>query len=1431
MGRFVTTTLLLFAFYFIFGQNEVSIHFQRLTSHQNLSQNYISCIFQDKTSYIWIGTFNGLNRYNGQKFERYLNNPSDSTSLPSNDIKIIYQDYKDRLWMGSHDGICRYDGKTNSFVRFPNADFPNFKLLNNEVRAIYVDSTDNIWVGTYGGGITFYNPNLKTITNYSIATQPGISPLSDFINCFFVDTDGKLWVGTENGGIATFNVEGKQFENCKFADKPRNVLNTAVINCIIEDKSDKNILWIGTWNNGLIRYNKSTQSMKKYSAKSNLPNHLNNNTIRTIEQDNRGNLWLGTFGGGLNYFNPKSEKFTAFVNNPADPSSLSYNLLWCSLLDRSGLLWLGSFGGGLNKGIIGNQNIVHVQASNNASGQIANNSVSALCIDHKGMVWMGTIGGGISLYNSAIRAYDNELKGLETGEVVRDIYEDSHLRIWIATENGLYLYNYQKKKLTAFSQELIDKPVYCIFEDSGHNIWLGTFDEGIFKLDEKDSFNPDPQKVKLLHYSHQESDTNSLISNRVWCIYEDAENNIWLGTFNGLDRWNKTTGTFSHYAIKADQNSNPTEIAINTILEDSSENLWLGTNGNGLARLNKTTGKINWLGGPKVVYGLIPENNNQLWLSSDAEGLFRFNSKTGTYKNYTSLNGFQDEVYERKAYGKLPSGKLVFGGTHGVDIFHPDSITDNDYNPPVVITDFKLFNISATGNRIDKRFTSYISELKHIKLSHKENIFTIEFACLDYLAPEKRVYAYKLEGFNQNWVYTDAKNNNATYTNLDGGTYIFKAAMVNNGVIDLSTTAQIEIVVSPPFWKTIWFRILVLLGTTGFIVLGVRLRINALKQQKIELERQVNLKTVELTRQKEKLEHSNEELQKQKEEIISQRDHLKEMTEQVDEANTKKISFFTNISHELRTPLTLLIGPVNRLINSLQPDADVKNDLLMIQRNALRLKKLVNQLMDFRKIETGTMPLNISENDIIDFISSIKDTFNDIARQYHINYSLFAFSNSIRCWFDADKIEKITYNLLSNAFKYTSPNDTIKIWVQEYPGFENDPDFNEIIKKQQLKPVGKLVEIVVSDTGKGIAVDKLDKIFNRFYQIEYVKASMHESTGIGLAMTKDLIDLHKGMVEVTSELGKGSLFRVVLPVSKEFYLVNNMETCLNLNNEKSEISSIVIPEDYNKTVPKEKAIHSSNNSMTNQILIVDDNADLRTFLKSCFKDNFEIIEAENGANGIEFAIKYQPSIIISDVMMPVIDGNEMCRTLKQKIETSHIPIILLTARALHEQQVEGLETGADDYITKPFDSEILLLKVRNIIETRSRMANAFRLDINTKPTDLTTNPIDQKFVEQANRIILDNLNNPDFNVDEFTREMGLGRTIFYQKIKKLTNLSVNDFIITVKLKKAAEYMKTSDLRISEICYETGFSSPRYFATCFKKQLGMTPTEFIQSLKK
>ncbi len=1425
MGRLI---IIFFGFYqlnVVYGQQQVDIKFNKMTTQQNLSQNYISSICQDYKGYIWFGTYNGLNRFDGKRIENFYHQPDDSTSIPSSDIKVVFRDRNNRLWIGTRNGLCWYNPIINGFEQFP-SDHRKRGLTHGEVRAVYVDAQKRTWVGTYGGGIDCFDSSENFINNYSVKINPQIAPLSDVVNCFCADDDKNLWVGTELGGLALLDTNSLTFKTFQNNE----LLSKTVINCIEQDSTEKNILWVGTWNNGLLKFNKITQEITQYSVRKGVENTLNNNTVRAISQDNQGNLWLCTFGGGLNCFNKSSGRFIAFVYHPNNPSSLSYNLLWSSYLDKSGQLWLGSFGGGVNKGLISNRQIVYLSTVSTSSNLSDNNAVSAICVDRSNNIWLGTIGGGISIYDAGKKAFKNKTIDLEKNEVVRDIFEDTDGRVWIATENGLYRFNARQNYLARFSENLIDKSIYCIFQDADKDIWLGTFDEGIIKIGYAESLKQNTDLIKLNYIKHDATDTNSLSGNRIWCIFQDRSNDFWIGTNNGLDRFDKNKNGFKHYKPKKEMARTNEQWAINNIYQSNDGSIWLGTNGTGLVQFNKSEGNFTFYNGPKVIYGILEDLHGNLWLSTENEGICKFNAQSKTCKFYGLNEGFQGDVFERRAYGKLSNGFFVFGGTNGANIFHPDSIWENNFTPPVVISDFKLFNESVSHLRTDRRFRSHISELKDIELSYDENIFTIEFTSLDYVSPDKHQFVYKLEGFDKKWNVTGLFNNTATYTNLNDGLYVFKVTDYRNGNFNETEAVTLTIHIHPPFWKSWWFRAALIVMVFGLVYLLIQIRTQSLKNQKKLLEEQVQLKTRELLKQKEELEQSNHELNRQKEEIISQRDYLRDMAQKVEDANQQKINFFTNISHELRTPLTLLIGPVNRLIASGKYENTEIEDLTLIQRNAFRLKKLVNQLMDFRKIETGTMPLSVQKGDIVDFVKSIKESFNKIATQYNIHYYLETDFSSENCWFDSDKIEKIIYNLLSNAFKYTPSGGTIKIVIRKHNQISAQSALGEFLAKRQLKLAGHAVEVAISDTGRGIKMENLDKIFNRFYQIENVKSSLQESTGIGLAMTKDMVELHKGIILVNSQPGKGSTFTVIFPVSEQFYIENNLGEYLIDESIINGPSLEVIAEDYEVNKSKSNVTQSANSSQKQVILIVDDHADLRKFLRSSIADKFQVIEAENGAQGIQLAITHQPALIISDVMMPVIDGIELCRTIKLNIETSHIPVLLLTARAQHDQIVQGLETGADDYITKPFDSQILKLKVNNIIETRNQLVNSFASSTEVKISDIAKTSVDTDFVVQVTRLIQENMTNPAFHVDNLAREIGMGRTLFYQKIKKLTNQSVNDFIITVKLKFAIELMRNSDKRISEICYDTGFSNPRYFASLFKKQFHMTPTEYIQQFR-
>lgn len=1336
--------------------NQKFIHY---STRDGLSGRYQTSFVQDNDGFIWIGTTEGLNRFDGYEFKVYRHIPGDSTSLGSSDIATLYvdsygtlwigtingslyrynkdqdnfssikdkhenqllyvsyivEDHRRMLWMVTLDALCLFDPVNNRLVKtfiYETGQDKLRSLASKEIRTLAVDS-NTIWIG-YGSGIF---SALNTKTNYFKHFRLPFynnNSTENFINSLCVDGD-KLWMTTWGKGVWVFDKKSQ-------LSYPYEGIKSVFVNWICKD--NKNTIWIGTESDGLVSIDKRRSTTTVYAHDDYNKNSLSNNSISCIFVDRQNNLWLGNKKGDMHYFivdNP----FRFWIRNPLNSSELSNSDVTCMLETEDQNLWVGFQNGGLDILNLKEKTRRYIDNRNDNS-KFGKNIVTTIYKDSDQELWLGTYLGGLKKYNKASEKFltflqdTNNINSL-SGNDIRKIAKDSKGDLWIAVHGGgLNRLNKRTGKINHFRvnyADLTSSPVVSdwltsLFCDREDNIWIGTVSGA--------SFLASSLKASK-HFQHDPKDSASLSNNYVNIIFGDSDGTIWIGTNNGLNRFNKETNKFTRFFVK---DGLPNDQILG-ILEDNNKNLWISTN----------------------------------------KGLACFLKKNLIFKRYTIDDGLLTDEFNNNSCFKNSRGELYFGGINGMFVFHPDSIKSNNIVPPVYLTDFKLFNQSVTYKNSDI-LKKPIQLCKQITLEYSQNIIGFEFVALNYMNQQKNLYSYKMEGFDKEWSVPGTKRE-VTYTNLHHGSYTFKVKASNNDGVWNETGATIEILIKPPFWKTNWafFFYLILLGILLYIFRFLILRDSNIKR-KLEFE-------------------------------IMEVEKLQEMDNQ-------KMQFFSNISHEFRTPLTLIIGPLEILMST-SKDEFQQTNFKLIHRNAQRLLRLINQLMDFRKIEVSGLEINYVKGDIIRFILDLSNVFTYEAQQRNVSFSVKTNIDQLYTNFDKDKLDKILYNLLSNAFKFTPDNGFVKLFVKI--------DLN----------MDKL-HIIVEDTGKGIPENVQSKIFERFYQVENIGSF---GTGIGLALTKELVQLLNGKIGVESVLGKGSKFTVTLPLIKQIEPSNNKEPIDSKNTDENGNQSQWNYFDI-QNIPKNKAMSNEvpEGEALPILLIVEDSADMRLYIRNEFINSYHVLEATNGEMGLEKAIVEIPDIIISDVMMPGLDGIEFCNRIKSDEKTCHIPIVLLTALSSDDNTVKGLKSGADDYIIKPFNSMILKLKVRNIVESRKLFQSRFVKEPTASIKEIALSALDEKFLKKAYEVVEQNIDNPNLDVNDFTAAVGMSRAQLYRKINALTGQSVKEFIRIIRLKKAAEMLLNENKNIKEIAPAVGFSSITYFTKSFSDYYGVPPMKYI-----
>jgi signal transduction histidine kinase/ligand-binding sensor domain-containing protein/DNA-binding response OmpR family regulator len=1320
---------------------------------------------------LWIGTlYGGLNKLDleTEQFTHFRHDPEDPKSLSHDRISSVYEDSSGELWIGTWAGVNKLDRKIEKFIRYQHdPDNPN-SLSDNEYCTLHeshIAGSSILWVGTWGG-LNKFDRKTQKFTRYLYDRQNPNSLSNNNINGLFTDTSGMLWIATQEGGLNKFNIEAGLFTRFQHdPDDPKSLGNNTVISIVESNFSNNNVLWITSFN-GLEQLDLATNQFTHYQHNPSNPKSLSDNNLHSMYKDRTGIIWIGTWGGGINKFSPERQKFAHYTHKPGDSNDLSNNYV---------------------------------------------NSITESECYEPNVFWIGTKNGGLNKYSRDTGKFTHYRHDPENPNSLSDdlviVTLESHFQgrdeLWIGTYSGLDKFDLNTKKFTRYQHNpddtysISNNIIRSIYEDKTGTLWIGTRNGGLNKFDRTSG----------------EFNSHRYFIGEVLSIIEDDTGTLWAGTDQGLFLYNSDTDDFSNY--NHDPN-NPYSLSHNSVLsiyEDKSSGLWVGTS-DGLNLYDRETKKFARYkvkdGLPNnVINGILEDDHGNLWLSTN-HGLSAFDPKEKKFRNYDMYDGLQSDQFTIGASCLSKKGEMFFGGVNGFNIFHPDSIKDNPHIPDLYLTDFQIFNKKVDVKTGDIRthdgtyyLPKHISNISEITLSYKESVFSFEFAALDFFSPQKNRYRYKMEDVDPEWVYTDASRRSATYTQLDPGNYIFRVNGSNNDGLWNKEGTSIKIIITPPWWWTTWaYSAYVLL----FALTLYALRTYDQKRQRLKHDLE--------------LEHVHAEK-------LEEVDHLKSR-------------FFANISHEFRTPLTLILGPLKQMISG-----DFKGNLIdqykIALRNGERLLKLINQLLDLSKLESGKLKIQAQEIDIISLTNELVQAFESVAVRKNITLIFRTEIKSQEIYLDKDKYEKIINNLLSNAFKFTLEGGEIGVTIkilnfkhQNTNKFQIPNSKLPITNSQSPVPNSDFVEITISNTGPGISANHLNKIFDRFYQVDDSYTKDGEGTGIGLALTKELVELHHGEIKVESEIDKKTIFTISLPLGKEHLSEDEIVDAIidstlengvrGLSKSLDEITISESSELY------EKSGRSPASSLPSSIiLIVEDNADLRKYISGNLDNQYRIFEAENGEEGLERATNEIPDLIISDVMMPKMDGFEFCARIKTDERTSHIPVILITARAAQEDKLEGLETGADDYITKPFDNKELNVRVKNLIEQRRKLRERFARESNFFINNIAHTSTDEKFIKRVMDIISRHISDSKFNIDNLSEKAGLSRMHLHRKILGLFGQSPGDFLRTIRLKRGAELLKEKSGNISEIAYEVGFENPANFSTSFRQQFGISPSEYSKKL--
>ncbi len=1337
------------------------LSFDHISVIDGLSQSTVLSICKDSRGFLWFGTRDGLNRYDGRTIKQYKNDPLDPKSLIFDDyIYTIVEDKKQKLWIGTQRGVSYYSPETDSFEQINYKTAGKSSSSSFAVLYILPARDGKVWFGTNDGLLYIDHVNSRKFK----AFNKGNGLAGTEVYSVFEDAIGNIWVGTVTGVSKLIPSRDKKSYTIKnyFADKnnPQS-LSANFVRTIAED--NKGQIWLGTERGGVNLYQSTTDNFKRYTSKN---SRLNDDIVRKIYVAKDGTMWIGTMNG-LNVYNPFTKDFQVYRHDPDNEKSINDNSIKDLYEDNNGSIWIGTNFGGVNVAHRNSLTFDIFRHNTFTSNSVSGNLISVLAKDNNDNLWIGTEGRGLNFYDTKSKTFKRythqEQNSASIGSnTVKSIYVDQKNNIWIGLfEGGLELFNPQTGGFKHFRPNSSDPHalnhgyISAIDGDKDGNIWIGTSTKGVNIL------NP---QTNVFSHINTTTKSKTLNSDYIKDILIDSKGNVWVGTVQGINLLRKGAPSFVYFT-KGE--SGLISNYINCIEEDQKGNIWIGAHKGGLSVYDAKKGqfknytKANGLISDNIV-GINFDLENNVWISTD-NGLSMLNVQKQTFKNFDINDGLPSNEFSLNSSLRDSEGNLYFGTYNGLISFRPKDIAFNNNPPKIVFTSLKLFNQLVKVNGEDGILDEDISFKDKLVFKAHQNIFSVDFIAFNYISSSRNKYAYKLEGFEKEWNYVD--NPSATYTNLPAGTYTLLVKASNNDGVWTENPKELTIKVLPPLWKTWWAY---LIYTILFIVIWYQVNKFLRKQQKLETDLYY-----------EQLNHEKQE-----------------------ELYQSKLEFFTRISHEIRTPLTLIFAPLERLIESTKQDTLLNKQLFSIKNNTERLLHLISELLDFRKIDTGNLKLKLQAVDLEIYCQQIFESFKAQAQAKDIEF-VFETEQDLYVRVDIHQMEKVIFNLLSNAFKYTKAGGKVILRLR------GDED---------------AIFIDVEDNGTGIPAEDQQKIFDNFYQSknETVK---NVGWGIGLALVKNIVELHEGQIFLES--------RVETPEANGF-------TCFTVKLQRAFVTESELMEVKEETpilsamsLEEARLLQENpveNNTSTKEkahtVLVVEDNDELRTFLVQSLSENYQTLEARDGQEGLDLALKEVPDIIVSDVTMPNMDGFEFCSLVKQHETTSHIPVIMLTAMASHMHQVGGLESGANIYLTKPFSVQLLELHIKNLIRSAEALKEKFSRQVMLMPRNIEIEHPEEKFLNKLVQIVEDSMEDSDFNVSILVDKIGMSQTVLYKKIKALTGMTITDFIKSLRLKRAAQLLDQRKLNISEVAYSVGFNDRKYFSKEFKKQFGKSPSEYI-----
>lgn len=1329
------------------------------TTDGGLSSSLINHFFQDSKGFMWTATEYGLNSFDGLRFANYWHVSGDSTSIKNNYVRTLFEDSRQNLLIGCIDGLMRYDRETNTFSEIPMIRAG--KQVFPHVTQMQELHNGEIWMTTTGQGMFRLDEQRKQAVSVDeLLRQSNYN----FQSCFYEDSYYNLWIGTYGNGLICYMPATKEVRVFKYL-----TLNDNNIAAIIEDKQGN--LFVGTQKRGLSCYNRKKNTFTPVPYVGN--GALSVYCMALVD----GQLLVGTDGQGLKLYNPVKKQLEDYTINTA-PMDFSEGKIHTILEDKDKNLWLGLF----QKGIVlipkQSNPFEYYGSKSTYYNPIGQGCVMSIFQDSNQHLWIGADNEGIyelDAEGGCLRHYQPGSSSHSVANTIMCIYEDSEKNLWLGSyTRGIAKLN-RKTGVCDYSLPVDNEKILSITEDKQKNLYIGTLGSGFYQYN--------LQTGSLKHYESAKDETgdlkrNELVNDWINYIFCDSEGFIWLGHYKGVSCFNPLTGSFINYRQVNTLISGCVGYAIQ---EDYSGNIWAGTT-DGLYCFNKKTEELKRFTtadglSNNVICGLCEDSRHDIWLSTYM-GISKYDVKNNRFVNYYSGDGLQGNEFTHGAFYKDKKGKIYFGGINGVTYFSPESIGSVSKETNVWVTDFYVFNHPIHKNSLsggEPVIDTSVQDANQFRLSYKDNTFSIVFSTLQYNNPEQISYQYKVDELGSQWLSTEPGVNRVTYNNLPPGQYTFQVRALNYG--NYSETRTVKILITPPWYQT-WWAYCVYITLAGLLVLGI-----------------VNY-------------------------ILSRMRHRREIMkrEHAEQLNEAKLQFFINISHEIRTPMTLIINPLEKLLAD-KRDGELHKTYLMIYRNAQRILRLINQLMDVRKLDKGQMFMKFRETDMVGFIADLMQTFEHMARKKNIRFVFKHEMPQLKVWIDLNNFDKVLMNILSNAFKYTPDGGEVQVSLSTG---------RDITRRDALRDY---FEIVITDSGIGIDRNKIERIFERFYQIDNDVTKSNFGTGIGLHLSRSLVQLHHGIIFAENrEDAPGSRFIIRIPLGSAHLRTDELETVDADTVMFHTVDKPVLAKLEEELMMEEEEPQTGTKAKTRlRILVVEDEIEIKAYLKSELSDEYKVETCNNGKEAYDLILRDTPDLVISDVMMPEMDGLALCRKIKQNTNVNHVPIILLTAKSKPEDTLEGMETGADAYMVKPFNTELLKRTIANLIANRRLLRNKFSgaQQQEDKIEKITMKSGDEILMGKIMKVVNEHLDDPALNVEMLASEVGLSRVHVHRKLKELTNLSTRDFIKNIRLQQAATLLaQDHKLTVSEIAYATGYINLSHFSSSFREKYGMSPKEYM-----